>query len=153
MTRRTDTNGQAAGSDRQTLYPRLKRGGGSPKPATLTTHQNGAPKVRGRPFQPGHPKVGGRPTGQPNHATREVKALARRIVEDPEGLACIQEQYRAGTLAPPLVCDVVALRFRQAQRAHRSRWQGRGAAVRHFQCVEPATLEGPVVEGEDEPVN
>src|SRR5215472_5239412 len=47
-----------------------------------------------RPSRSGNPT--GRPRGTPNKATQEVRALARRLVDDPQYQASVQRRLRDG---------------------------------------------------------
>ena len=56
------------------------------------------PKPRrgpGRPFTSGPHNIG-RPKGAVNKATRDIKARAREILEDPEYLASLKERIQKG---------------------------------------------------------
>lgn len=57
----------------------------------------GRPAVSGKPFRPGQSgNPEGRKKGVPNKATREVRQLARRLVEDREYQANVRQRLRAG---------------------------------------------------------
>lgn len=84
---------------RQKKHPNLRRGAAA-KSSTKTASKG----TRGRPFtkgQSGNPK--GRAPGTPNKATREVKALAQSILEDPLVQQRMLLDARKGKLAPPVM--------------------------------------------------
>lgn len=54
-----------------------------------------------KPFQKGE---GGRPAGIPNKATREIRAMARSLVEDPEYVENLRIRLRSGKCAPAVEC-------------------------------------------------
>ncbi len=47
-------------------------------------------------FKPGHKKVGGRKKGGLNKATRDIRDMARALVEDQDYQASLQSRLRAG---------------------------------------------------------
>jgi hypothetical protein len=51
-------------------------------------------------FRAGHRGVGGRPKGAVNRTTREIRALARSLVEDPAYLAALRRRLVAGKAGP-----------------------------------------------------
>lgn len=53
-------------------------------------------KPRGKPFQPGDPRAG-RKRGALNRATREIREVARGLLERPEYVAKLKERLDAGT--------------------------------------------------------
>ena len=59
---------------------------------------------RGR--RKGTPKTGGRQKGTPNKTTVEVRAWARKLIEDPEVQATTLELARAGRLAPAVFIEL-----------------------------------------------
>lgn len=52
-------------------------------------------------FEKGNP---GRPEGIPNRSTREIRAMARSLVEDPIYLANLKERLDSGKIAPAVEC-------------------------------------------------
>lgn len=75
---------------------------GAAPPSDKRSENGGAPerrRVRGR-FAPGNRESTGRPAGCENTTTREIRELARAILEQPEALAILMKQARAGTLHP-----------------------------------------------------
>jgi hypothetical protein len=65
--------------------------------ATEEQRATGLGGVTGKGFQPGQSgNPGGRQKGTPNKATREVRELARRLVEDPEYQLKLKARLDAG---------------------------------------------------------
>jgi hypothetical protein len=83
---------------RQKKHPNLRAGA-----ASAESHENSARKVRGKPFEKGHARKGGRKPGTQNRATREVKALATSILEDPEVQERMLHDAQRGRLPPPVM--------------------------------------------------
>ena len=84
---------------RQRLSPNLRRGASAVKNSGET-----AKAPRGRAFRKGasgNPR--GRPKGAQNKATREVKALAQGILEDPVVQATLLNQAQRAKLAPAMM--------------------------------------------------
>ena len=48
-------------------------------------------------FQKGQPKIGGRQAGSLNKATRDIRAIAQGLIEDPDYQAKLKERLYKGT--------------------------------------------------------
>jgi hypothetical protein len=92
-------------SDRQALYPNIRKGGG--KGTAKNTRRAG--NRAWKPGQSGNPK--GRPKGVPNKVTREIREFAQSILEDPQVQARTLEDARRGRLAPPIAALLYAYAY------------------------------------------
>lgn len=89
-------------------------------------------KTGGRDFRKGQ---GGRPKGVPNRATREVRELARSIVEDPGYLEGLKKRVEAGQ-APHM--ETLLFHYAYGKPKERIEHSGEGSRVQLvFNCERP----------------
>jgi hypothetical protein len=94
-------------------------------------------KLRGRPFVKGDPRAG-RPKGVPNIASREIKDVARRLLEDEAYQARLVTRLRAGK-APPVEVLLFHYAFGKPVERHEVT-----TAIGDFSRLSDDEADGPV---------